>query len=86
MCCYRPTVALDDPLADGKPHPCAFVCASPVQPLKKGKDALGILFIEADAVIFNEYLPAFGFSIRAFGRFAVDLDHAWLFSMEFQSI
>lgn len=53
--CYRPAVVLCDPPADGNSHSGACVCASTMQPLKKGKDALGILLTEADAVILNGF-------------------------------
>ena len=81
---YGPAVMLGDPPADGKPHSGAFICASSVQSLKKGKDALGMLLIEADAVVFHKY--QLGFAPFAFGRVAVNFDQAWFFSMELQSI
>jgi hypothetical protein len=47
-------VALNDPAANGKPHPRSFVRASAVQALEKSKNAVKIAFVKADTVIFNE--------------------------------
>ena len=74
---------LDDPLADRKPHACAFVGASPVQALEEKEYTFGMLLVKTDAVIFNEYLLALEVPIPVFAWPAVNLDRARLFSVEF---
>jgi hypothetical protein len=45
---------LNDPAANGKPHPRSFVRAPAMQVLEKSKNSVKIAFVKADTVIFNE--------------------------------
>ena len=51
---------LHDLAADRQPHAAAFEFLSPVQALERPEDALGVLIVEADAVVRNADLPGAG--------------------------
>ena len=81
-----PAMAFDYPPTDGKTRSRAFVGTSAMKPLKEGEDTFGILLVKPDAVIFNEYVPAFLLPIVSFGRLAVNLDEASLLTAEFEEL
>src|SRR5688572_8442410 len=60
-------VALDDPAAEREPDTGASVHIVPVQALEWLEDALGVLRVEADAVVGDDDLPA-GAGRRRQGR------------------
>src|SRR4051812_41841782 len=45
------TVAVDDPLNDGEPHPSAWKLARGVQPLENAEEPVGILRVEPRTVV-----------------------------------
>ena len=51
-------VPVHDLAADSEANAGSFVLVAPVQALKDLKDAVAILFVEADAVVFHRDLPA----------------------------
>ena len=73
-------MAPDDPLADGQPHPRAFVLRSRVQTLEDDEDALPVLLFDPDPVVRDAQPP---FALAPFRR---DGHHRRDLPMELQGV